>query len=132
MKKRAIVFTAAAAGAAIVLGGSTLAIAGSGGEQDEADGAALTGSVLAQASSAALDAVGSGKVTQTETGSDHGGAYEVEVTLADGSQVDVELDSSFHVLRQNADSENADEQSGSQTGSQSDGDGETADDGSSQ
>jgi hypothetical protein len=44
----------------------------------------------------------------------------------------VELDSSFHVLRQNADSENADEQSGSQTGSQSDGDGETADDGSSQ
>jgi hypothetical protein len=34
---------------------------------------------------------------------DEEGAYEIEVTKADGTQVDVHLDSSFHVLNAQAD-----------------------------
>ena len=40
---------------------------------------------------------GGGKVTGTEAG-DEEGAYEVEVTRADGSQVDVHLDKAFNVI----------------------------------
>ena len=59
---------------------------------------AITGSALDRASQAALKEAGSGKVTETEAG-DEEGAYEVEVTKADGSQVDVHLDKSFAVDR---------------------------------
>ena len=47
---------------------------------------------------------GGGKVTGTEAG-DEEGAYEVEVTRADGSQVDVHLDSRFNVIGAKDDSE---------------------------
>jgi hypothetical protein len=75
--------------------------------EDEAEGpdAALTGSVLEQASAAALDYVGEGQVTGTESG-DEEGAYEVEVTLDNGQQVDVHLDANFNVLGQSDDVEN--------------------------
>ena len=49
------------------------------------------------ASAAALEHTGGGKVTETEAG-DEEGAYEVEVTRADGTQVDVHLDEDFNVL----------------------------------
>ena len=75
----------------------------------------ITGSALNRASQAALKEVGSGKVTQTEAG-DEEGAYEVEVTKADGSQVDVHLDKSFAVIDAKADQQ------------QPAGDGETNDD----
>ena len=45
---------------------------------------------------------GGGKVTETEAG-DEEGAYEVEVTRADGSQVDVHLDKAFNVISQAGD-----------------------------
>ena len=41
--------------------------------------------------------LGGGRVTETEVG-DEDGYYEVEVTLDDGSQVDVALDKDFTVL----------------------------------
>ena len=66
----------------------------------------------------ALEEIGGGKVTGTEAG-DEEGAYEVEVTSADGSQVDVHLDKSFKVLDAKADKADSE---------QSDGDGETNDD----
>ena len=65
--------------------------------RDDAPDRALTGAELDRASAAALKEVGSGRVTDTEAG-DEEGAYEVEVTLDDGSQVDVHLDRDFHVL----------------------------------
>jgi uncharacterized membrane protein YkoI len=41
-------------------------------------------------------------VTGTEI-SDEDSYYEVEITLGDGQQVDVQLDASFHVLDSDAD-----------------------------
>ena len=52
-----------------------------------------------KASQAALSAVGSGTVTEVELSDDADHVWEVEVTLADGSDVDVRLDGNFSVVR---------------------------------
>jgi len=65
----------------------------------------ITGDALASASAAALAAVGGGTVTQTEVG-DEESYYEVEVTLDDGSQVDVQLDEQFNVVGGEHDDDN--------------------------
>ena len=62
----------------------------------------ITGDALAKASAAALAFTGGGTVTQTEVG-DEESLYEIEVTLADGSQVDVQLDENFVVVGNKAD-----------------------------
>jgi uncharacterized membrane protein YkoI len=54
-----------------------------------------------------LDHTGQGSVTETEV-DDEEGYYEVEVTLDDGSQVDVHLDRDFNVLGSEADGPNDD------------------------
>ena len=94
MKKKTIWITSAAVAAVLVVGGAGLAIA------DPFDGNdALTGTALDRASAAALDAVGCGTVTDTEAGEKGDAqAYEVEVTLADGTDVDVALDQDYAVL----------------------------------
>jgi uncharacterized membrane protein YkoI len=99
------VIIAVAAIAALALGGSAIAGAASGGGSEEHD-KAISGPALDQASAAALKATGGGKVTQTEVG-DEESYYEVEVTKADGSQVDVQLDRGFQVVGQKADHEDA-------------------------
>ncbi len=66
---------------------------------------AITGDALAAASAAALAHLGEGRVTQTEFG-DEESSYEVEVTLDDGRQVDVQLDEDFAVVGSSADEEN--------------------------
>ena len=63
---------------------------------------AIGGSALDQASAAALAHTGEGQVTETEVG-DEESYYEVEVTLDDGSQVDVQLDRGFDVVGSEAD-----------------------------
>lgn len=85
-------------------GGATAAVAGG----DAGDSRPITGESLKKASAAALEATGGGRVTETETG-DEDGAYEVEVTLEDGKQVDVHLDDNFKVIGQQADDENPDD-----------------------
>ncbi len=90
--------------AAAALGGGGAAIAGAAGGDDDATDRAITGPALDRAGAAALDHTGGGRVTETEIG-DEEGAYEVEVTRADGSQVDVHLDSGFKVLGSAADGE---------------------------
>jgi uncharacterized membrane protein YkoI len=65
---------------------------------------AITGDALAQASAAALASTGEGTVTETEVG-DEESYYEVEVTLDNGDQVDVQLDESFAVVDTMVDSE---------------------------
>ena len=67
---------------------------GAGGKDDETP---ITGTALERASEAALAHTGGGRVTDTEAG-DEEGAYEVEVGLDDGSEVDVHLDADFQVL----------------------------------
>ena len=101
---------------ALAIGGAAIAGAAGGGS-DDGDGKAITGSALDRASKVALDHTGGGKVTATEAG-DEEGAYEVEVTRSDGSQVDVHLDKSFHVLNAKADGDNGEQESGSQEGGQ--------------
>ena len=90
------------AGAAIaiaVIGGGTGAGIASGGDDREAP---ISGNALERASKAALAHTGGGEVTETEVG-DEESYYEVEVTLDDGSQVDVQLDEGFNVVGDEAD-----------------------------
>jgi hypothetical protein len=66
-------------------------------QPDDGEGSPITGEALAKASQAALAFTGGGSVTGTEVG-DEESLYEVEVTLADGRQVDVQLDDAFAVV----------------------------------
>ena len=101
MRRRKLL-VALAAGALIVGGGSLLAATGDDSE------APITGDALSKASAAALEETGEGRVTDTEVG-DEESYYEVEVTLEDGSQVDVQLDDEFNVVGSSADDEREDE-----------------------
>jgi uncharacterized membrane protein YkoI len=101
MKKALLVLALVLAVSAIVAG---IAI-GAGARDDETP---ITGTALERASEAALAHTGGGRVTDTEAG-DEEGAYEVEVTLDDGSQVDVHLDASFDVLGDEAEGANEDD-----------------------
>jgi uncharacterized membrane protein YkoI len=91
--------------AALAAGGAGVAVATSS-DDDSAEGPdkPIAGSALDQASQAALDHTGGGTVSDTEVG-DEESYYEVEVTLDDGSQVDVQLDRDFNVVGDEADSE---------------------------
>ena len=68
-------------------------------DEDAAEGPdqPITGPDLERASAAALEYLGEGKVTETEI-EDEESYYEVEVTLPDGRQVDVQLDEAFNVV----------------------------------
>jgi uncharacterized membrane protein YkoI len=89
--------------AVVVLAVVTAGIAIAAGGDDEQP---LTGSTLERATAAALAHTGGGTVTETEVGDD-GAAYEVEVRLANGRQVEVSLDESFQVVGQEADDDGA-------------------------
>ena len=87
---------------AVAIGATVLVLGGIGtsavvATATGADLNPVNDSVPAEAEQAALDEVGSGKVTGTET-DDEEGKYEIEVTRDDGTQVDVHLDSDFAVL----------------------------------
>ena len=92
-----LVVAAAAAG---------IAIAGRGDDDKP-----LTGSAYDRATAAALRHTGGGTVTETEIGDDDA-AYEVEVRLANGRQVEVRLDKTFSVIGQDADDDAASESDG--------------------
>jgi len=83
------VATVLAAGA----GAAGIAVAG-GSDDTEAP---IKGSALEQAEEAALAETGEGEVTETETG-DEESYYEVEVTLDNGDEVDVQLNRDFDVV----------------------------------
>ena len=84
------------------------AYAVAGGADDDATDTPITGSALDQASAAALEHTGEGRVTETEVG-DEESYYEVEVTLDDGSQVDVQLDEQFNVVGGEADDDGSED-----------------------
>ena len=87
--------------AALAAGGVAIAGAAGGGDDDGGE-RPIAGTALDEASAAALDHTGGGRVTETETG-DEESFYEVEVTRADGSEVDVQLDRDFKVVGSEAD-----------------------------
>jgi len=95
-KTKIIIGTAVVAAAAAV---PTAAIAA--GDADTP----ITGPALERATDAALEHLGQGRVTDTEEG-DEDSYYEVEVTLDNGSEVDVQLDRDFNVVGSEADDPN--------------------------
>lgn len=77
------------------------------GRDDSADDSTrdddLTGADYDQAAAAALAAAGGGTVTDADRSDDAGVAYEVDVRLDDGTEVDVDLDQAFGVVRTDVD-----------------------------
>jgi uncharacterized membrane protein YkoI len=63
----------------------------------------LTGVDYDRAAAAALAAAGGGTVTDADRSDDAGVAYEVDVRLDDGTEVDVDLDQAFGVVRTDVD-----------------------------
>ena len=94
---------AIAGGVAVVALGTAGAVAVSARDNDDTE-TPIVGPDLQRASDAALAHTGQGRVTGTEVG-DEESYYEVEVTLDNGAQVDVQLDRSFHVVDATADSD---------------------------
>ena len=99
MTKRRKVLIVGASVLALAAGGAAIATATGGGDDSEGP---IPSKDLDEASAAALESTGGGTVTETEVG-DEESYYEVEVTRADGSQVDVQLDRDFNVVGQSAD-----------------------------
>ena len=82
--------------------GVVVALGAGAGLAAGGDDRALRGSAYERATAAALEHVGEGTVTETESGDD-GAAYEVEIRRPDGTQVEVELDAGFDVIGSEAD-----------------------------
>jgi hypothetical protein len=101
MKRIALIAALVLAVAAIATG---IAIGAGVGDDSEPR---VTGTALTRATDAALAHTGGGRVTETEVG-DEESYYEVEVTLDDGSQVDVQLDESFAVVGDEVDGDEDD------------------------
>jgi hypothetical protein len=93
------------AGTAIAAAAAVPAVALAGGEGPDQP---ITGPALGQASSAALEFTGGGRVTGTEVG-DEESYYEVEVTRDDGTRIDVQLDEDFTVVGSDPDEPGQDE-----------------------
>lgn len=99
------------AGAVLVTAAGALsagiAIAAGGGDGEQAP----TGAALEQAAAAALAHTGGGTVLEVEAGDD-GAAYGVEVRLADGRQLEVDLAEDFTVVGQEVDDDRRTETDG--------------------
>ena len=94
--------------AGIVVAAKATSVVANDGDDSEP---AITGDALQKASAAALAHTGGGRVTDTEAG-DEESYYEVEVTLDNGSQVDVQLDENFNVVGDEAEDGSEDEGTG--------------------
>ena len=122
MRKKTMLITGAAS-AAVVLGGASIALAASQQsrdvlawsaiplvvrvadlQDDDPDSPAqpLSTEDRDKAGNAALAKVGQGTVSDIERENDGGSAYEVEIRLNDGSEVEVLLGADFQVLNQGA------------------------------
>jgi uncharacterized membrane protein YkoI len=98
---------AAASGVATAAASIGIAVANAG--DDDETVRPISGDALQKASDAALEQTGGGRVTGTEVG-DEESLYEVEVTLDDGRQVDVQLDESFAVVGTEGDDDSTEDQ----------------------
>lgn len=102
-RRRLILGVAALAGSVLLAAGAVVEAVGAEGSGDSDSGETetpITGAALTRATEAALAVTGGGTVTGTEVG-DEDSHYEVEVTLPDGTEVDVQLDESFTFVETN-------------------------------
>jgi hypothetical protein len=105
MRRRlTMILAGLAALAALALGGA--AIANATGVVGDDEGQKLSSSEAARAEAAALRAAGGGTVQESER---EGTSYEVEVRKADGSIVEVQLDSSYRIIGVDGDEETDDD-----------------------
>jgi uncharacterized membrane protein YkoI len=111
MKRSTKIVAGAAVAAAVAAGGAGIAAAAGSDDVSEGPDTPISGGALQRAEDAALAETGGGKVTGTEVG-DEESYYEVEVTLPDGQQVDVQLDENFTVVGGETDQEDSDEGAG--------------------
>ena len=108
MNVRTLVIAAAVA-MLLALGVAGIAYANGGDSEEQ-----LTGPEADKAKSAAIAAVGGGTVTEVERDDGNGtGAFEVEVTREDGSQLEVHLDGDYNVVGQQADEDGPNDNDGS-------------------
>jgi hypothetical protein len=100
---------AAAVAMLLALGAAGIAYANGGDSEEQ-----LTGPEAEKAKSAAIAAVGGGgTVTEVERDDGNGtGAFEVEVTREDGSQLEVHLDGDYNVVGQEADEDGPNDNDG--------------------
>ncbi|HEX5856521.1 MAG TPA: PepSY domain-containing protein [Microbacterium sp.] len=100
MRKRTIWITSAAAGLALVAGGTAVAFAVTDDltEDDAAESAEVTSEELDAAIAAALDEVGPGRVVDADREDDGSHAYEIDIAVQDGERVEVRLDEALNVL----------------------------------
>ena len=99
---------AAAVAILLALGAAGIAYANGGDSEEQ-----LTGPDAQKAKSAAIEAVGGGTLTEVERDDGNGtGAFEVEVTRDDGSQLEVHLDGDYNVVGQAADEDGPNDKDG--------------------
>jgi uncharacterized membrane protein YkoI len=101
MKRTTRIAIAAVAAVAGLATAGVAAVSASTSDDNEID-TPITGTDLQKASDAALASTGQGRVTGTEVG-DEESYYEIEVTLDNGTEVDVQLDKDFKVVGSEAD-----------------------------
>ncbi len=99
MKRKTMIAAGAVAVASLGIAATGITMAAAGNDDTDTP---ISGDALQRATAAALAHTGAGRVTETEVG-DEESLYEVEVTLDDGSQVDVQLDEQFKVVGSEAD-----------------------------
>lgn len=91
-----------AIGGVAALGLTAANASGDDGPEDDGADVAISGDALGRASAAALAHTGEGRVTDSEV-DDEESKYEIEVTLDNGDQVDVQLDEQFNVVGDESD-----------------------------
>lgn len=107
-RTKAVIGGTALAAAAVASGGVAFATANGDSDGGRDEEAPITGQALDRASSVALEETGGGRVTETEVETEAGDSYyEVEVSLPDGSQTEVELDKDFNVVASESDDDAA-------------------------
>ncbi|HVK30703.1 MAG TPA: hypothetical protein VM575_20375, partial [Nocardioides sp.] len=99
LRRKRVVLPALAAVAVLAVGGTVWAASADDVSGDERD----------RVAAAATEAAGGGEAVEVEKADDPGEAYEVEVRLADGSEVDVTLDADLGVVTTDRDDDRDDD-----------------------
>ena len=111
-KKKLWIIVATVLAIGVIGGGAGVGIAiAQGGDDDQP----ITGLALDECTAAALAHTGGGTVTETEVGDD-GAAYGVEIRLADGSEVEVNLDADCVVTGKETDDDDPEDDDGPEDG----------------
>lgn len=99
LRRKRVILPAIATAAVLAVGGTVWA----------ASADDVSGTDRDRVAAAATRAAGGGEAVEVETSDDRGEAYEVEVRLGDGTEVDVALDDDLRVVSQDRDDDRDDD-----------------------